>query len=674
MLWARWVIFGIPLSLILLTVWSANQTRDYRAHGADIVIASAEATEPTLNPFLPSCEADRQMMALVHASLLRVADDGTLQGSLAEKWQWLQSVRYWFADATYAQQAATKLQSLDREQWKLWHLTAVETNGTGLKLAFSSPDVTVNMSLQKVIAEFGPLPVETLRVELKEPARQHHEAFLKTASSRDLIKQVWFEGANAYELKVSGETLKLVEELDRYYEQHPVLKSPIRQKRESFLPGSALEFTLRHDAVFHDGSPVTTRDVASSARLVLSQPWPVPGRELLEMARGWDTSEPGKLKVEVSQAYGPLLTAFVGLPVIPHAWIEKHQAELATDQQVFRRTLPPGAGIYQIERRNSHEFLLRRNNVDLLNEKTPLLHWLTGSTPAVSRISFANKSVDMLWPDALSIPLLAADPAVKMLPAPLHNRLLVLWNCRRSPFDDPVVRSTLGMAVDRSTMVQEFIHGQGGIHEGLFQPGLWSPRKPPVTPGDPLKALESLGEMGWKKDPSRRLMKLGTRFHIELLTVDDNAERLSVAERLKEDWGRLGIDVNIVALPRTELFGQRLRHHDFDAVLLGMNFEMNWDQRIFWHSSEADKGLNYAGVADEELDRMLDVLQAEFDASRVPQLASDMEQRLMSLHPFLPLFSGGTPLAVHRRLWDANQEHEEPFNLLRTVETLKRTP
>ncbi|CAN5885672.1 hypothetical protein BH11VER1_BH11VER1_06090 [soil metagenome] len=675
MLWARWIIFGIPLSLILLTVWSANQTKDFRAHGTDIVIASAEAVEPSLNPFLPSCEADRQMMALLHASLLRVADDGTLQGSLAEKWQWLQSARYWFADASYAEQAATKLRSLEQEHWKQWHLTTVDVNGTELKLGFSNPGGTASKSLQQVIAEFGPLPVETLRIELKEPARAHHEAFLKTAAARDLIKQVWFEGTSTYEMKVSGETLKLVEELDRYYDQHPVLKSPIRQKsKDAFLPASALEFTLRRDAIFHDGSPVTSRDVASSARLALSQPWPIPGRELLELVRAWDTRESGKLKVEVSQAYGPLLTAFVGLPVLPQSWIEKHQAELATNARVFRQALPPGAGVYQIEKRSSHEFLLRRNNVDLLNEKTPLVHWLVGDTPAVSRIGFANKSVDMLWPDALSIAQLAIDPEVKMLPAPLHNRLLVLWNCRRSPLDDPAIRRTLGLAVDRSSMVQEFIHGQGGIHEGLFQPGLWTPRKPSVNPGDPLKALETLGELGWIKDRERRLVKEGTRFRIELLTVEDNADRLLVAKKLKEEWERLGIEVVIVVLPRAELFGQRLSQHDFDAVLLGMDFEMNWDQRVFWHSGEAQKGLNYAGIADEELDRMLDALQAEFDVNRVPQLASEMEQRLMSLHPFLPLFSGGIPLAVHRQWLDANQEPQESFNLLKTVEAMKRTP
>lgn len=675
MLWARWIIFGIPLSLILLILWSASQTRDHRAHGADIVIASGEASEPTLNPFLPACEADRQMMSLVHASLLRIADDGSLQGSLAEKWQWLQSARYWFASAAYAQQAANKLRGIDKEQWKQWHLTTVEVRDTELMLGFSNPGGNVSMSLQQMIAEFGPLPVETLRVELSEPAWRHHEAFLKSAASRDQVKQVWYDNVNAYEMKVCGGTLKLIEELDRYYDRHPILKSPIRHKnKEAFLSSSALEFTLRHDAVFHDGSPVTAKDVESSVRLVLSQPWPVPGRELLEMAREWDTSDPGRLKMEVSRAYGPMLTAFVGLPVLPQSWIEKHQTGLLSNPQVFRNAPPAGAGLYQIEKRNPHEFLLRRNNVNLLTENTPLLHWLVGDAPTVSRIGFANKSVDMLWPDALSIPQLAQDPAVKMLPSPLHNRLLVLWNCRRPPLDDPAVRRTLGMAVDRSAMVREFIHRQGGIHEGLFQPGLWSTQQSPVMPGDPLKALETFGELGWKKDRDRRMMKEGNRFRIELLTVTDNAERLRVAERLKEEWGRLGIDVRVVALPRAELFGQRLHQHDFDAVLLGMDFELNWDQRIFWHSSEAEKGLNYAGIADEELDQMLDALQTEFDVSRVPQLASQMEQRIMSLHPFLPLFSGGTPLAVHRNLLDSPPDHEKRFSLLKTVEAMKRNP
>jgi hypothetical protein len=45
---------------------------------------------------------------------------------------------------------------------------------------------------------------------------------------------------------------------------------------------------------------------------------------------------------------------------------------------------------------------------------------------------------------------------------------------------------------------------------------------------------------------------------------------------------------------------------------------------------------------------MLDALRLETDLARIPALARQVEDRLLSLHPFLPLFSGTNVVAVRR--------------------------
>jgi ABC-type transport system substrate-binding protein len=112
----------------------------------------------------------------------------------------------------------------------------------------------------------------------------------------------------------------------------------------------------------------------------------------------------------------------------------------------------------------------------------------------------------------------------------------------------------------------------------------------------------------------------------------------------------LGIPVTVTEVTSEELVNLRLPEHRFDAVLLGLDFETSWDQTAFWHSSQAQGGLNFAGVADSDLDEMLVSLRAEFDPDKVPELAHAVEDRLAILHPFFPLFAGTTPFAIRSEL------------------------
>jgi ABC-type transport system substrate-binding protein len=141
-------------------------------------------------------------------------------------------------------------------------------------------------------------------------------------------------------------------------------------------------------------------------------------------------------------------------------------------------------------------------------------------------------------------------------------------------------------------------------------------------------------------------VKDGKPLRFELLTVAGNLDRAGVAERLQKSWAALGIEVTVTAVAQDELVNLRLPEHRFDAALLGLDFETGWDQAPFWHSSQARGGMNFSGLADLTLDGLLEALRVEYDLEKVPNLAHDVEKRIVSFHPFLPLFSGGSPVAL----------------------------
>lgn len=649
MLWARWIIFGIPVLLAQLTWWAAQQAHDSRlARGPAIVVASAEGIAPTLNPFAPSCEVDRQVAALVHEPLLRIGVDGRLAGALAERWEWSQTASFWFASDAYAQQALEKLSGALKDRWAHWRLAVAETHNTELRLLFSKPGNVAVADVAASIVDSGPLPVETIRVELAEPVRSYHEFFMQNAVEGAQVKDVWFDTPNSCELRVAGETLRFFEELGIFYQNRPALLPRVRLvAKNAALVQPVLKLSLRAGAVFHDGTPVTSADVEATVRTVLEQPWPVQGREALRLIRTMDATNPGTLKITWREPYGPALTAFAGLPVLPREWLEKHAGSF-TDGRLFTAHPPPGAGICRLERADARAIFLGSAGATPGATRTPRVQFLLDQPPSAIRMGFAMKSVDAFWPGPASIARMSQDRAVSLRPAAPRSRLLVLWNCRSAPVDDPRVRAALQKAVDRPAMVASLLQGQGEIHEGVYRPDLWFAQTLPVEDFDPHEAKKMLYDLGWTKDFNERLVKGTSVFRIELLTVAGNAERMKVAKHLALDWARLGIETSIVAVSWEDLVGRRLPEQRFQATLLGLDFETTWDQSPFWHSTQVRRGLNYSGLADAKLDALLDALRAEFDLENIPALARETEQRIVDLHPFLPVFSGGTPLAIRK--------------------------
>ena len=517
---------------------------------------------------------------------------------------------------------------------------AWNSSDTELRFQFARPGAQAPAKLLAAIAGFGPLPVEFVRVELTEAARSYHEFFMKNAVEREQVKRVWFDGANAYELAISGETVKFIQELNLFYENRPALQPHVRSLGSGpMLHRPILELTLRSGARFTDGTELTVHDVGASISFVLDQPWPVAGRDALRLIAGRELTDARTMRVTFKEIYGPSLTAFIGLPVLPAAWLARHAESFARGSaRPFLDHPPPGTGTARIESAGPRAILVNAGR---------RVEFLLDQAPDAIRMGFAMRAIDGFWPQWRAAAAVAAERGVVVRSTPPRSRLLVLWNCRKPPLDDARVRAALGLAVDRVALIRDLMLGQGAVHEGIFRPGLWFAQDLRPFAFDVGEALRVLRERGWSpKDGA--LVKDGKPLRFELLTVAGNSDRAEIAERLQKNWAALGIEVTVTAVAQGDLVNLRLPEHRFDAVLLGLDFETSWDQSPFWHSSQARGGLNFSGLADLTLDGLLEALRVEYDPEKVPALAHDVENRIVSLHPFLPLFSGGSPVALRK--------------------------
>ena len=89
------------------------------------------------------------------------------------------------------------------------------------------------------------------------------------------------------------------------------------------------------------------------------------------------------------------------------------------------------------------------------------------------------------------------------------------------------------------------------------------------------------------------------------LITSGEADRVAVANEIARQWGQLGVRVEVQTLDADTL-RQRLTDHDFTLALYGLQ-RLGADPDVYeqWHSSQSERGNNYAGLQDEQIDELL---------------------------------------------------------------------
>jgi peptide/nickel transport system substrate-binding protein len=600
---------------------------------------------PALHPYLPATELDRQIVDLVHEPLIRVGVDGQFTPALAERWDWSQTVTCWFVKEETAKKAQEHLKAISADRWIEWGLDALSTKGNELALRFSKISREGPETAMLEVTKFEPLPVQVLRVTLREQARQFHEHFMGNAVEAAQVKRVWYDGQNSFDLVVSGNTTKFLEELTNYYQPKTNLEPRIQVVDEMpALAEPALDFVLREGLRWHDGPPVTPEDVRVTFEAVMSQPWPVPNREALRQVQSIETPGGGKVRVLYRRRFGPAVCGWVNLPILPAHWLREQT--LDAEGRVFTTSTPPGAGVLTITSRDLRALALEPFAGRAEPFRLGRLTFSSGTSTFSTRLGFATGSVDMFWPEEAEVGALQKERALAVRAMPPRSRLLVLWNLRSPVLGDVRVRSALAQATDRQALIRDLLSGRGRVEEGLFQPGLWFAKKQSVTAFDADAAYAKLAAAGWLRDVNGIARRPGETLAFELLTTAGNPMREKLAKMLAEQWRRLGAEVRVTPVSWEELVDGRLSAHRFDAAILGLDFETSWDQHPLWHSSQAEYGLNFAGLADRQIDLLLEDLRGEFDPARVAEKAGEMESLLLAQHPMLPLFTDMTQVAL----------------------------
>lgn len=650
------VIHAVTPVFAVAVFWSAHETASLRVRHPDEWIVATQGALPTVHPLLPTTELERQLIELTHEPLLRIGTDGRIEPVLAADWAWSLEVTCWFAKEEIAVSAAEHLRKLDADRWIQWSLDEVRDTGTELMLRFANPGQNGVEEVLKELAAFEPLPIDVVRLGIAEQSQSYHEHFMETATEGEQVRRVWFESDRAAELLVCGGPGSVIEEMRQYYAAHADLNPEIEwvsQIRAVHEP--VLEIRLKPGHLWPDQTPVTSVDAAATVSLVRQRRIPVPGWESLAQIRSLETPAPDRLRVVYRRAGGAALAAWIGLPILSAEWLER-QADPAQGA-LFASEFPPGLGPFRVVAQQGETRLLEARPE--AGAQSRRLRIQGDVAPFNAQVGFATGSLDLYWPTDDTTVEWSGERTGIQAAAPSRGWLMVLWNTAGGITSDEEVRKALAMATDREQMRGDEPQNLDELANSIFPPGLWFSAAQDLEQFSPARAAERLEQAGWRVKGTEGLRwKNEQALRIDLLIQDGILRHEELAAAVAMQWRVVGCDVRVQRLSWSELLESRLMRREFDAAIFGLDFEVSWDQSAFWHSSQAEpEGLNFSGIRDLEVDRLLGALAGEFAHEAMPQRVRDLQDRLLVQHPILPLLVQ-KPSVVVRSDWSSKAAGE----------------
>ena len=411
------------------------------------------------------------------------------------------------------------------------------------------------------------------------------------------------------------------------------------------LSDSAVTFQLRDDLTWHDGTSVTSRDVAFTFERAKDpdSASPIAAAYLANVASVEILGE-YEVRFHFSAPHSEPLEDFFWPPAPAHLLEDVPSSELL--RAPFNRA-PVGNGPYRFVRWDVNQQLVFTANLDY----PPGL----GGPPEIADVVYR------IIPDQTTMlaellsggiqmdgPLAPSDAArignaenLQLLSFPWRQFAYVGWNTRRPQFADPAVRRALAMAIDRESLVQTVLEGYGTQASGPIPP--WHRYAPDLAPlpHDVEQARALLEAAGWRDSDGDGIReRAGVRLSFELLANQRNPIYGDIAQIIQADLRAVGVEV----FPRLLEWQTVLSMHrgrDFDAVLTNWvldNFRV--DPRSLFHGSQVAiaNSANRSSYSNPIADSLMDMGSRTTDDDVAKEIWAEFSRVLQADQPVTFLF------------------------------------
>ncbi|MCP4418184.1 MAG: peptide ABC transporter substrate-binding protein [Chloroflexi bacterium] len=385
--------------------------------------------------------------------------------------------------------------------------------------------------------------------------------------------------------------------------------------------GRSIQFTLRSNAVWHDGQPITSADVAFSYSLLQNEAFPA----ATAVKTLWQSVtiipiDPQTIQFELSEPYAPFLEATTR-GILPAHLLQDVAAAVLADHAFNQQ--PIGSGPWMVAAGQDW------NATRSLRLTPNPLHWREGTQISALDFRFYPDETSLLTAFATGeiqainsvsdemLPALTAVPHTRLFTtvAPQYSQLI--FNQADSGFSAlkmAEVRQGLSAGLDKDVIIDHALNGQGVLLTGPYLPDSWAydAAVVPATAVNLASAASLLNSAGWQLAEGAALRQLdGELLQLRLLALD-TAVQQRLAHEVAAQWGDLGVEVVVETAVSISDMREKLTARDFDVALVDITPSIDPDLYDFWSQEAIIRGQNYGSWNNRRASEALEAGRQEW--------------------------------------------------------------
>jgi peptide/nickel transport system substrate-binding protein len=431
--------------------------------------------------------------------------------------------------------------------------------------------------------------------------------------------------------------------------------------------GLVYTFTIREGVKFHDGQPLTAKDVAFTYNLVMAHEDFPTLHSYTDHFVSVEAPDDKTVVITLDEAIPNIESKLVYLYIFPeHIWKDHSEGEAATS---FENLEMVGSGPFKMLEYKPNEFIRLGVNKDFYGgaAKVDELIFQIYQNADVLVQALKSGQVDMVTsvPNT-SVESLKTDPNIKIVAgAPLAPNLTdIIFNvvdpancpiadgglCTGHPaLRDKQVRLALAYATDKQKIIDVVLLGLGEPGIALIPSGLgdWFNSSIRDYEFDVDKANQLLDDAGYKDadGDGTRDMPDGSRplsFRLNYPNTESTYPR--IAELLAEMWGKVGVKLEIQVAESDALTAQCCPALDFDVIIWGWIADPDPNTLLIVPTTDQiPTGYNETGFSNARYDELYTKQGVELDRDKRREMVWEMQS---IVHENVPYIIPYYPFAV----------------------------
>ena len=407
----------------------------------------------------------------------------------------------------------------------------------------------------------------------------------------------------------------------------------LAEKWEMAPDGLSLTLHLVKGAKFHDGTPITSEDVAFSIMAIKANH---PFKAMYAPVSGVDTPDPYTAVIRLSKPHPAILLCMspVLCPIMP-----KHV--YGTDPNIRQNPAnkaPIGSGPFKFVEWKPGDYIMLEKNKDFFIKGKPhvdrvIIKIIPDMNNRVMAVERGEVDAMPFFDSLREVKRLSGDKNLVVTNkgyAGIGSLDWVAFNTGKKPFDDVRVRQAAAYAIDRNFFAK------------VIMMGLVTPSATPITPFSPFytkdvnmydvnleKAKKLLDEAGYPVKAD------GTRFTVTVDYAPGSPTTKMMAEYLKPQLAKVGIDAKIRISPDFGTWAERVSNYNFDITTDNV---FNWGDPVIgvhrtYSSANIVKGVPFSNTQqyrNPKVDAIMEQAASEVDNEKRAKLYKEFQQIVMN--------------------------------------------